>query len=98
MSMSDKEDLFRKLEKNEITQAQAKKLLKTPPNDPRYPECNQAKNCYTKYNEFFRCEKFLGHGAVKCFWLKQEYKSLCPSEWVERWDEQRAEGVFPGPL
>mmetsp|Transcript_36249 Transcript_36249/g.91149 ORF Transcript_36249/g.91149 Transcript_36249/m.91149 type:complete len:99 (+) Transcript_36249:199-495(+) len=98
MSMADKAELLRKVENKELSEAQLKKLLRTPPNDPHYPECNQAKACYARYNEFFRCEKFMGQGAVKCFWLKQEFKSRCPTEWVERWDEQRANGVFPGPL
>jgi hypothetical protein len=29
-----------------------------------------------------------------CF---SRYHSLCPSEWIEKWDEQRENGTFPGP-
>ena len=27
----------------------------TSPYDPRFPSTNQARNCYTRYNEYFRC-------------------------------------------
>eukprot|EP00283_Hemiselmis_rufescens_P005961 CAMPEP_0173429520 /NCGR_PEP_ID=MMETSP1357-20121228/8205_1 /TAXON_ID=77926 /ORGANISM="Hemiselmis rufescens, Strain PCC563" /LENGTH=97 /DNA_ID=CAMNT_0014393713 /DNA_START=49 /DNA_END=342 /DNA_ORIENTATION=+ len=82
----------------DLPPAKLKKALKTTPNDVKAPECNQAKHCYWKYNEFFRCEKAKGEGAVQCAALKQAFSSLCPTEWVERWDEQRENGVFPGPL
>mmetsp|Transcript_17232 Transcript_17232/g.33822 ORF Transcript_17232/g.33822 Transcript_17232/m.33822 type:complete len:99 (+) Transcript_17232:81-377(+) len=98
MSMADKADLLRKLENNELSEADCHKLLRTPPNNPRFPETNQAKNCYSAYNEFFRCEKFKGTGHVDCMYLRQRFYSLCPNEWVERWDEQRKAGIFPGPL
>jgi hypothetical protein len=42
----------------------------------------QAKHCYYKYNEFFRCEKFHGKDATECFKFKQAYFSLCPKDWV----------------
>jgi cytochrome c oxidase subunit 6b len=29
--------------------------VKTSPFDPRFPTTNQAKNCYTRYNEFHKC-------------------------------------------
>eukprot|EP00285_Hemiselmis_virescens_P018069 CAMPEP_0173384996 /NCGR_PEP_ID=MMETSP1356-20130122/7573_1 /TAXON_ID=77927 ORGANISM="Hemiselmis virescens, Strain PCC157" /NCGR_SAMPLE_ID=MMETSP1356 /ASSEMBLY_ACC=CAM_ASM_000847 /LENGTH=94 /DNA_ID=CAMNT_0014340603 /DNA_START=79 /DNA_END=363 /DNA_ORIENTATION=+ len=82
----------------EMSPEALKRSLKTAPNDVRTPETNQAKHCYFKYNEFFRCEKFKGEGAPACKVLKSHYTSLCPSEWVERWDEQREAGIFPGPL
>eukprot|EP00291_Cryptomonas_curvata_P007083 CAMPEP_0172183642 /NCGR_PEP_ID=MMETSP1050-20130122/19107_1 /TAXON_ID=233186 /ORGANISM="Cryptomonas curvata, Strain CCAP979/52" /LENGTH=128 /DNA_ID=CAMNT_0012857299 /DNA_START=5 /DNA_END=389 /DNA_ORIENTATION=+ len=65
-------------------------LLTTPPQDPKNPNTNQAKHCYYKYNEFFRCEKFRGAGAEQCQEIKAAFISLCPNDWVAKWDEQRA--------
>ena len=42
----------------------------------------QAKHCYYKYNEFFRCEKFHGEKAKACEQIKFAYISLCPKDWV----------------
>jgi hypothetical protein len=42
----------------------------------------QAKHCYYKYNEFFRCEKFKGEGHEQCKSLKHDFLVLCPVEWV----------------
>lgn len=72
-------------------------LLRTPTHNPYTPNQNQTKHCYQKYNEFFRCERFKGKGAKECFQFKQAFFSLCPNEWVEKWDEQREQGLFPGP-
>lgn len=30
--------------------------VKTVPYDPRFPATNQARNCYTRYNEFYKCD------------------------------------------
>eukprot|EP00293_Proteomonas_sulcata_P018907 CAMPEP_0184305606 /NCGR_PEP_ID=MMETSP1049-20130417/14842_1 /TAXON_ID=77928 /ORGANISM="Proteomonas sulcata, Strain CCMP704" /LENGTH=94 /DNA_ID=CAMNT_0026617709 /DNA_START=8 /DNA_END=292 /DNA_ORIENTATION=+ len=75
-----------------------KQVLRTTPHNHYMPNQNQAKHCYMKYNEFFRCEKVKGEGAKECFHLKQSFFAMCPNEWVEKWDEQRAAGNFPGPL
>lgn len=29
--------------------------VKTVPYDPRFPATNQARNCYTRYNEYYKC-------------------------------------------
>ena len=28
--------------------------------------------------------------------FQRAYRSLCPGEWLERWNEQREEGTWPG--
>jgi hypothetical protein len=33
--------------------------VRTSPYDPRFPSTNQARNCYTRYNEFYRWPPFL---------------------------------------
>jgi len=45
-----------------------------------------------------RCEKFKGEGAEQCKALKASYTSLCPTEWVEKWDDLREAGNFPGRI
>uniref|UniRef100_A0A453B262 Cytochrome c oxidase subunit 6b-1 n=1 Tax=Aegilops tauschii subsp. strangulata TaxID=200361 RepID=A0A453B262_AEGTS len=45
-----------------------------------------------------RCVAAKGDDAPECEKFAKYYRSLCPSEWVERWNEQRENGTFPGPL
>jgi len=39
-----------------------------------------------------------GDDAGDCEKFAKYYRSLCPGEWVEKWNEQRESGTFPGPL
>merc|ERR1712046_8069 len=70
----------------------------TTPADTRFPNPNQARHCYMRYNEFFRCQAKHGEGADECAKMQKFYMSICPAEWTERWNEQRENGVFPGPV
>jgi cytochrome c oxidase subunit 6b len=63
------------------------------PYDPRFPNQNQTKNCTTNYIDYYRCLKKKDEDY--CAWYKNAYKQLCPPEWYEKWDEQRANGSFP---
>ncbi|KAK7265332.1 hypothetical protein RJT34_32951 [Clitoria ternatea] len=72
--------------------------LKTAPADFRFPTTNQTKHCFTRYIEFHRCLTAKGENAGECEKFAKYYRSLCPGEWVERWNEQRDNGTFPGPL
>ena len=58
--------------------------------------CMQARHCYTRYNEYHRCVAQKGEGADECRVFQRAYRSLCPGEWLERWNEQREEGTWPG--
>ncbi|KAJ7571677.1 hypothetical protein O6H91_01G172100 [Diphasiastrum complanatum] len=69
--------------------------IKTAPIDFRFPTTNQAKHCFTRYNEFHKCVKEKDDEA-DCQKYAKYYRSLCPGEWVERWNEQRENGTFPG--
>ena len=31
-----------------------------------------------------------------CEFMRQYALSLCPDTWIEKWDEEREEGTFPG--
>ncbi|XP_038715524.1 cytochrome c oxidase subunit 6b-1-like isoform X2 [Tripterygium wilfordii] len=72
--------------------------LETAPGDFRFPTTNQTRHCFTRYIEYHRCTAAKGEGAPECDKFAKYYRSLCPGEWVERWNEQRENGTFPGPL
>ncbi|XP_074586668.1 uncharacterized protein LOC141842354 [Curcuma longa] len=72
--------------------------IETAPADFRFPTTNQTRHCFTRYIEYHRCIAAKGEDASECDKFAKYYRSLCPSEWVERWNEQRANGTFPGPL
>ncbi|XP_051141298.1 cytochrome c oxidase subunit 6b-2-like [Andrographis paniculata] len=72
--------------------------LKTAPADVRFPTTNQTRHCFTRYIEFNTCVAAKGEGAGDCEKFAKYYRALCPGEWIERWNEQRENGTFPGPL
>ncbi|KAJ0981380.1 hypothetical protein J5N97_009635 [Dioscorea zingiberensis] len=72
--------------------------IETAPADFRFPTTNQTRHCFTRYIEYHRCVAAKGDDAQECEKFAKYYRSLCPSEWVERWNEQRENGTFPGPL
>ncbi|XP_051927972.1 cytochrome c oxidase subunit 6B1 [Hippocampus zosterae] len=74
---------------------------RTAPFDARFPNQNQTKNCWSNYLDYHRCQKALdakGADNGPCEWYRRVYKSLCPMSWIQKWDEQRAEGTFPGKI
>ncbi|CAN6235513.1 unnamed protein product [Urochloa humidicola] len=75
-------------------------VLKTAPADFRFPTTNQTRHCFTRYVEYHRCvnEKAKGDETADCEKFAKCYRSLCPGEWVEKWNEQRENGTFAGPL
>ncbi|KAJ8541358.1 hypothetical protein K7X08_002174 [Anisodus acutangulus] len=72
--------------------------LETAPADFRFPTTNQTRHCFTRYVEYHRCTAAKGEGAAECDKFAKYYRSLCPGEWIDRWNEQRENGTFPGPL
>ncbi|CAK9162716.1 unnamed protein product [Ilex paraguariensis] len=72
--------------------------LETAPADFRFPTTNQTRHCFTRYVEYHRCVVAKGEGAPECDKFAKYYRSLCPGEWIDRWNEQRENGSFPGPL
>ncbi|OVA20907.1 Cytochrome c oxidase [Macleaya cordata] len=72
--------------------------LETAPADFRFPTTNQTRHCFTRYIEYHRCIAAKGEGAPECEKFAKYYRSLCPGEWIDRWNEQRENGTFPGPL
>ncbi|KAF3361284.1 hypothetical protein VdG1_00893 [Verticillium dahliae VDG1] len=66
--------------------------------DARFPNMNQTKHCWQNYVDYHKCINAKGKHFAPCgqFWLA--YRSLCPSGWYTRWDEQREAGSFPVKL
>merc|ERR1711918_300698 len=69
--------------------------LSTTPPDTRFPNVSQSRHCFSRFNEYNRC--VAKQGEEKCAMLKKFYESICPNEWVGRWQEQLEAGTFPGP-
>ncbi|XP_043716375.1 cytochrome c oxidase subunit 6b-3-like [Telopea speciosissima] len=72
--------------------------LKTAPNDVRFPCTNQTRHCYARYIEYHKCARAKGGNTPECEKFASYYRSLCPEEWILRWNEQVELGIFPGPL
>lgn len=72
--------------------------LETAPFDPRFPNTNQTNYCYQSYLDFHRCEKIQGTESQMCDYFKRCYQAMCPNAWIERWDNQREQGTFPGRI
>lgn len=73
-------------------------VLKTAPFDPRFPNTNQTRYCFSSYMDFHRCQKVRGTDYKPCEYFKKVYNSMCPNSWIEKWDNQIAEGTFPGNI
>jgi cytochrome c oxidase subunit 6b len=71
--------------------------LRTAPIDPRFSGTNAARYCYVAYNEYHRCVKDKGDsGEDECLYYARNYRSVCPMEWIERWNELRDAGTWFG--
>jgi hypothetical protein len=44
----------------------------------------------------YRCKAQQGEDAEECEKFAKYYRSLCPTEWVEKWNEEREAGTWPG--
>lgn len=64
--------------------------------DYRFPSTNRTGYCWARYNEFLLCATKVSPDHPACVKLKRAAISFCPVEWIENWNEQRAEGRFPG--
>ena len=72
--------------------------LSTAPTSKRFPTTNQAKACYMYYNSWHQCKFDFSEEEPNCAQLKGWAMSMCPAEWVEKWEAQREAGTYPGPV
>lgn len=69
--------------------------LETPQFNPRFPYQNQTKHCAQSYVDYHKCVSIKGEEFEPCKIFFKTFTSLCPLDWVEKWDDQRAAGKFP---
>ncbi|XP_021720000.1 cytochrome c oxidase subunit 6b-1-like [Chenopodium quinoa] len=78
--------------------------LEIAPADFHFPTTNQTRHCLTRYIiianilSSFRCTAAKGEDALECDKFAKFYRSLCPGEWIDRWNEPRENDIFPRPL
>ncbi|KAF9267648.1 cytochrome c oxidase subunit VIb [Marasmius fiardii PR-910] len=82
-------------EQNELA---SKYVLKTVGFDARFPNQNQTRHCFQSYCDYFKCVAAKGDDYAPCKQFKRAYHSLCPNEWISKWDDQRENGTFPAVL
>jgi cytochrome c oxidase subunit 6b len=70
--------------------------IKTSSVDMRFPSTNQARTCYTRYNEYYKCMQLMGEDCADCVTFKKAALSLCPQDWIEKWEDAREGGTWPG--
>lgn len=56
----------------------------------------QARTCYTRYNEYYRCKANRGEDDDECKFHQKAYRAICPGDWVDAWNEQRETGAWFG--
>ncbi|PRP88989.1 hypothetical protein PROFUN_02267 [Planoprotostelium fungivorum] len=66
--------------------------------NPRFPNTNQTRNCWANYLEFQRCITTVPEEDREdvCSKFERGHKHLCPPGWVEKWDSQVENVMFPG--
>lgn len=62
-------------------------------NDRRFPNQNQAPNCWTAFNEYQLCAEKRGKDDLTCLQRGRDYTSVCPEHWVAKWKEDEDKGV-----
>ena len=50
------------------------------------------------YNSWHQCKYDFGDEEPQCAKLKSWAYSMCPSIWMEKWEEQRENGTYAGPV
>ncbi len=54
----------------------------TAPYDPRFPNRNQARHCFVRFNEYHKCVFERSEDHARCEFYQKAYQSLCPNDWV----------------
>ncbi|KEI37165.1 uncharacterized protein L969DRAFT_19700 [Mixia osmundae IAM 14324] len=76
-------------------------VLQTAGFDARFPNTVrflQSKHCWQNYVDHKKCVNTKGDDYKPCKQFFRAFHSLCPNEWIARWDEQIENGKFPGNL
>jgi len=68
----------------------------TAPYDPRFPNRNQARHCFVRFNEYHKCAFERGEEHPRCQFYQKAYQAMCPADWLEAWNELREKGLWTG--
>ncbi len=66
--------------------------------DPRFTQANQTRACWQSYVDYHRCINRKGESYGPCQYFMHKFNVWCPRAWIERWDDQRDQGIFPTRL
>ena len=70
--------------------------IETPAFDHRFPHTSSTtKRCWVNYNMYQRCVMDKDEEHPECRKYYKTFRSLCPDEWVEKWDELLEENRYP---
>ena len=73
----------------------------TTPYHASFPNINQSKHCWALYVVAQHCYDKTGYTdrsepvPTQCIQATAAYKSICPNYWIEDWDKQVDDGIFP---
>ncbi|VBB32072.1 unnamed protein product [Acanthocheilonema viteae] len=70
-------------------------ILWSAPHDVRYPQYKVTRHCFDYYVDYHRCITLLGEKHEPCKIFRNVYMDLCPMKWIETWNNQVKEGIFP---
>uniref|UniRef100_A0A1B6DGY2 Cytochrome c oxidase subunit n=1 Tax=Clastoptera arizonana TaxID=38151 RepID=A0A1B6DGY2_9HEMI len=70
--------------------------LKTCEPDPRFQQQNVTNWCYRMYVDYHRCVDLLKDDQNQCQYFYKCFHSICPNDWIAKWDGQIEKGTFPG--
>ncbi|KAI4464056.1 cytochrome c oxidase subunit 6b [Holotrichia oblita] len=80
------------------TPEEPENLPETIPIDPRFPNTNQTRYCYVMFADYHRCIQLFDAEHADCKYFQRAYKAVCPNFWIEKWEGQINDGIFPYPL
>ena len=72
--------------------------MRTAPFDVRFPNQNQTKSCWQNFIDYQKCIKAKGEEYAPCDFFFRNAKSLCPTAWIDKWNDQIEEGTFAGKI
>ncbi|XP_023312568.1 cytochrome c oxidase subunit 6b-2-like [Anoplophora glabripennis] len=82
-------------EPEEQPEEQEQPPIETALADPRFQNTNVTNWCFATFVDYHRCRRLLGEENECCEQFAKIFKSICPNDWVSRWEDQLEVGTFP---
>jgi len=67
------------------------------PYDVRFAQWANAGRCRQNFLDYHRCNSVMkskGKSTYPCKYFQKVYKNMCPSQWIEKWNNNIEEGIF----